>query len=76
MRKIALVMVLVGLALAGAAIAAPVDSETLRAQNPFAVVEQLIEFSYEELAQMYPALSEVELRALRWRIVNHMQGQE
>ena len=76
MSRIALVMVLVGVALAGAATAAPLDSETLRAQNPFGVIGQLTEVSYEELGQMYPALSDVELRSLRWRIVNHMQGQE
>lgn len=76
MFKIALVTVLIGAALCGAATAAPVDSETLRAQNPFGVIEQLTEFSYDELAQLYPALSDTDLRSLRLRIVNHMQGLE
>lgn len=76
MGKIALVTVLIGVGLYDVAAAAPVDSERLRAQDPFVVVEQLTEFSYEQLAQMYPALSDVELRSLRWRIVNHMKGLE
>lgn len=77
MRKMIAVLVMVGLALGGnSANATPAGADALTAQNPFEVIAQLTELSYAELAQMYPALSDVELRALRWRIVNHMQGLE
>lgn len=60
----------------GAGLAAQANPASLAAANPFEVLGQLTEFSYAELAQLYPALSDVELRSLRWRIVNHMQGLE
>ena len=50
--------------------------EDLRKANPFLVLGELTEFSYGELHEMYPALTDVELRSLMWRIVNHMQGLE
>lgn len=76
MKPFAVSLIALGCMLAGSIAPKAAGVDTLSSQNPFAIVGQLTAFSYEELAHMYPALSEVELRSLRWRIVNHMQGLE
>lgn len=60
----------------GAGFSAQATPASLAAANPFEALGQLTELTYDELAQLYPALSDADLRSLRLRIVNHMQGQE
>lgn len=74
-----LLVVLIGLIVVVSAVSfarAETNIEQLRNANPFLVLDQLTEFSYGELHDMYPALTDIELRSLMWRVVNHMQGLE
>jgi hypothetical protein len=65
---------IVMLATVGSIQAASVDA--LKRQNPFFIVDQLTEFSYAQLHEMYPDLSDVLLTALMQHIVRHTQGLE
>jgi hypothetical protein len=74
-----LLVVLIGLIVVVSAVSfarAETNIEQLRNANPFLVLDQLTAFSYGQLHEMYPALTDIELRSLMWRIVNHMQGLE
>ena len=74
-----LLVVLIGLIVVVSTVGfarAETNIEQLRNANPFLVLDQLTEFSYGELHDMYPALTDIELRSLMWRVVNHMQGLE
>ncbi|SDG53410.1 hypothetical protein [Pelagibacterium luteolum] len=51
----------------------PAVIEQLKEQNPFKVVDQLHDFTYAELDEMYPQLSDVLLQSLMYRIVESMK---